>query len=146
MIFVTGFINLVINTTLDISQSMKEGRRKMYTGSPVRVLLWWNNRMATSGIIVWLLPITQQKYQGTLHAVRKRQQQQPTNGRLISRNHNTRSPVSLLPISSQASGISFTKTFCHQKKLNQRLANGFYVVNDYFFCRRIGHNYLYLSS
>jgi hypothetical protein len=48
MIFVTGFINLVINTTLDISQSMKEGRRKMYTGSPVRVLLWWNNRMATT--------------------------------------------------------------------------------------------------
>jgi hypothetical protein len=47
MIFVTGFINLVINTTLDISQSMKEGRRKMYTGSPVRVLLW-NNRMATT--------------------------------------------------------------------------------------------------
>jgi hypothetical protein len=48
MIFVTGFINLVIiNTTLDISQSMKEGRRKMYTGSPVRVLLL-NNRMATT--------------------------------------------------------------------------------------------------
>jgi hypothetical protein len=47
MIFATGFINLVINTTLDISQSMKEGRRKMYTGSPVRVLLW-NNRMATT--------------------------------------------------------------------------------------------------
>jgi hypothetical protein len=47
MILVTGFINLVINTTLDISQSMKEGRRKMYTGSPVRVLLW-NNRMATT--------------------------------------------------------------------------------------------------
>ena len=48
MIFVTGFINLVIiNITLDISQSMKEGRRKMYTGSPVRVLLW-NNRMATT--------------------------------------------------------------------------------------------------
>jgi hypothetical protein len=47
MIFVTGFINPVINTTFDISQSMKEGRRKMYTGSPVRVLLW-NNRMATT--------------------------------------------------------------------------------------------------
>ena len=47
---------------------------------------------------------------------------------------------------NHASGISFTKTFCHQKKLNQCLANGFYVVNDYFFCRRIGDNYLYLSS
>jgi hypothetical protein len=112
---------------------MKEGRRKMYT-LDLQLEFYY-------GIIVWLLPITQQKYQGTLHAVRKRQQQQqPTNGRLISRNHNARSPVSLLPISSQASGISFTKTFCHQK-LNQRLANRFYVVNDYFFCRRTGDNY-----
>ena len=91
MIFVTGFINLVIiNTTLDISQSMKEGRRKMYTGSQLEFYY---------GIIVWLLPITQQKYQGTLHAVRKKAKT-TNNGRLISRNRNAHSLVSLLPISS----------------------------------------------
>gem|GEM_PF-4302492 len=30
--------------------------------------------------------------------------------------------------------------------MNKCLANGFYVVNDYFFCRRTGDKYLHFGS